>query len=502
MHDDFSQRAGLYKLQRAKIETRQRRLVLPDSRYVQFRRTYRNDPVAFFHDCLIWPEGQGSNEYQDDIARRLVEEKRLAVRGMHGMGKTALLAMVVHWFALTRDGESDWKAPTTASVWRQLTKYLWPEIHKWSRRINWERVGRAPYNDRTELQTLNLSLSTGEAFAVASSDPGHIEGAHADSLLYVFDEAKIIPGATFDAAEGAFSGAGADTGIEAFAIAASTPGEPVGRFHDIHKRKPGFQDWGVRHVKLGEAIKAGRVSKEWVQNRVKQWGKKSAIFQNKVLGNFADSDENALIPLSWIEESNELWEAVEGMPYEGEESSYGLDPARFGDDQTAFCKLTGDILEWIRYTHRADTMETAGNVAAELGGDYESAIGIDSNGLGAGVYDRLAELGYNVTSFNVMEATDLTDSTGLNTFNNLRSAILWALREMLDPQNPNRLRLPADDDLTADLTTPTWGYTSRGSIIVEPKDKMKARLGRSPDGGDAVALAVYASSPQVWSASL
>ena len=45
--------------------------------------------------------------------------------------------------------------------------------------------------------------------------------------MFVFDEAKAIPAGTFDACEGAFSGAG-EGGGEAFALALSTPGQPAG----------------------------------------------------------------------------------------------------------------------------------------------------------------------------------------------------------------------------------------------------------------------------------
>jgi hypothetical protein len=60
----------------------------------------------------------------------LVKHHRVAARGPHGLGKTTLASWVVIWFALTRDGD-DWKVITTASAWRQLEKFLWPEIHKW-----------------------------------------------------------------------------------------------------------------------------------------------------------------------------------------------------------------------------------------------------------------------------------------------------------------------------------------------------------------------------------
>ncbi|MER5904348.1 hypothetical protein ABT150_30315 [Streptomyces mirabilis] len=46
----------------------------------------------------------------------------------------------------------------------------------------------------------------------------------------------------------------------------------------------------------------------------------------------------------------------------------------------------------------------------------------------------------------------------------------------------------------SDLTTPTWDITTGvpRKIKVEPKDDVVARLGRSPDRGDAVATAIYA----------
>ncbi len=183
-------------------------------------------------ECLRWTPDEGPSDYQLEILRAVSEHRRGCVRGPHGLGKSAMAAWIVLWFALTRDGQ-DWKVVTTASVWRQLSVYLWPEIHKWSRRIRWDVVGREPFT-ADELLLLQLKLVTGSANAVASDNHESIEGAHADQILYVFDESKAIPAAIFDAAEGAFS-----SGV-AYAVAISTPGEPAGRFFEIQTRKPGF----------------------------------------------------------------------------------------------------------------------------------------------------------------------------------------------------------------------------------------------------------------------
>src|SRR5271154_627495 len=209
---------------------------------------YYDDPVGFAENCIRWGENEGLTEYQKANLRRLVKNGRLCVRAPHGAGKTTTNAVAILWFALTRDARGvDWKIITTASAWRQLEKYLWPEVRKWSMRLRWGVIGRGPFA-QTEMMRLGLRLPHGEAVAVACEDPATIEGAHADSLLYVYDEAKTIPAETFDASEGAFSGAGEETSQEALALACSTPGAPAGRFYDIQSRKVGFEDWTVVHV--------------------------------------------------------------------------------------------------------------------------------------------------------------------------------------------------------------------------------------------------------------
>lgn len=97
------------------------------------QKVYRRDPVAFVRDLFEWKPGEGPAAYQEEILAESVRRKRIAIRGPHGLGKSAVASWLVLHFALTNDGEIDWKLPTTASVWRQLTKFLWPEIHKWSR---------------------------------------------------------------------------------------------------------------------------------------------------------------------------------------------------------------------------------------------------------------------------------------------------------------------------------------------------------------------------------
>ncbi|HUS09231.1 MAG TPA: hypothetical protein VMZ30_02105 [Pyrinomonadaceae bacterium] len=457
---------------------------------LQFKRKYRNDRVAFVHDCFNWRVGEKPAGYQDDILAAAEKHKRRAVRGPHGLGKTAIAAWEVIHFAITRDGDDldDWKVPTTASAWRQLTKFLWPEIAKWTRRLKWDLLGRPMFDKRTELLALSLKLSTGEAFAMTSDEHEMIEGSHAPSLLLIFDEAKAIKPETFDACEGALSGGDS---TEAYALAISTPGECSGRFYEIHKRAPGYEDWWVRHVTLEECIAAGRVSREWAEQRAKQWGPKSAVFQNRVKGEFCSSDADGVIPLSWIELANERWLEWNENKTWGTFDGVGVDVSRSQNgDKTCLALRHEKVITEIRRTTEVDVMSVTGQVAGILKKRGGRAV-VDVIGVGAGVYDRLAEQKFKAVPFNASESTTAKDRSGELEFLNKRAAAWWNMRELLDPANGEDVALPPDDELIGDLASPHWKVTSSGKVQIESKDDLRKRLGRSTDTADAVVMIFF-----------
>lgn len=443
-------------------------------------------PVAWAKDCLRVDLAGYQGEVMDELVRR----KRVALRGPHGLGKSFIGAIVVNWFATTRDlAGKEWKIITTASAWRHLEVYLWPEIHKWAGRIDFETLGRAPYDPRRELLDLRLKLNHGAATAVASNQPERIEGAHADELLYLLDEAKIIPPETWDSVEGAFSGAGSDTHANAYAFAMSTPGAPSGRFYDIHRRAPGYEDWWVRHVTLEEAITSGRISAQWAEQRARQWGRDSAMYANRVLGEFHASDEDSVVPLAWLESAIERWHEWDraGRAYTGGPLWTGVDVGR-GGDETVMARRDGWAVT-LSGNRRKDTMATVALVQAEPG----RAI-VDVVGLGAGVFDRLREVNERPLAYVGSGKTSARDRSGKFGFTNVRSAAYWHLRELLDPAYDPSLALPPDELMISDLTTPTWDVTSGvpPKIKVELKEDVVKRLGRSPDRGDAVAMSLWA----------
>src|SRR5512137_917533 len=76
--------------------------------------------------------------YHEDILIMIENGKnKIAIRGPHGLGKSVFAAIVVLWAGSV---SADCKVITTASAWRQLEKFLWPEIHKWYARTDWKKV--------------------------------------------------------------------------------------------------------------------------------------------------------------------------------------------------------------------------------------------------------------------------------------------------------------------------------------------------------------------------
>jgi hypothetical protein len=428
--------------------------------------------------------------YQSMILKRLADDRKVSVIGPHGMGKTAIDAVAVFWFALTREAAGvDWKVVTTAGVWRQLQRYLWPEIHKWGKRL------RSPLW-RNALLTTELKLHYGQAFAVASDDPANIEGAHADEILYLIDEAKNVPPDTWDAIEGAMSAG------NAYCLANSTPGKAEGRLYEIHSKRPGYEDWFTYHVTLDDAIGAGRVSQSWAEARARQWGSTSPVYLNRVLGEFSTTDSDGVIPLEWLEAAQDRWDILkEAGKLEADLlRAVAADVAtEDGVDKTILAALHGLVLSRLLSFPNVDTMATTGHVksiidAAKAGRLPPLAV-IDAIGVGTGVVDRLREQGIKVDAFMGSSKAKYKDKTGELTFLNRRAEAWWGLRDLLNPAFGAVIAIPSSEafpTLTGDLIAPKWDQTSTGHIKIEDKDDIRKRLGRSPDEGDAVTMAFNA----------
>jgi len=397
---------------RARAELEKRRILEEEgieTKYEKFVIAYADDPTNFVLDCINFNEGEQPDPYQLNILNDLKVKKRICVRAPHGSGKSAMLSWAILWFSLTRDGmDGDWKIITTASAWRQLTKFLWPEVHKWAYRLKWDTIGRLPFN-RDELLSRSIQLDHGEAFAVASNTPEFIEGAHANRVLYIFDESKKVPNGIWDSAEGAFA-----TG-DPYWLSCSTPGEQKGRFWQIQSKAPGYEDWTVYHITLDDFLKTGRVNEDWVKARKRQWGEDSVVYQNRVLGNFAADDTMGVIPLSWVEDAIINWEDWNDNGGYGTVTSIGVDVAggKSGADKNTVavccdgCKIS-QIIHFMPKDPDKATMELVNFLAPLMDRFPTATLVIDTIGIGAGVAHRLREMGYRALGFVSIERNGLS----------------------------------------------------------------------------------------------
>lgn len=161
----------------------------------------------------------------------------------------------------------------------------------------------------------------------------------------------------------------------------------------------------------------------------------------------------------------------------------GCDPAGDGvadPDRTAIAFRQGRVVKRVEFHTGLDTMQIAGKLAAYCREFSPAAIFVDKGGLGAGVVDRLNELGMPVIGVN--SATAANDP---ERYENKRAEMWWLMAEWFADQP---CRIPNNAALISDLTSPQPKVSSNGRKLLEKKEDMKKRGLRSPDGADAVAL--------------
>jgi phage terminase large subunit len=435
--------------------------ITPDAVAVfrDFVDKYRDDPCAFAVDVL----NIELLEWQKTFLRAVASGKpRISVRAGHGVGKSAVCAIVVVWFMLTRYPQ---KTVITAPAAGQLFDVLYPEVKR--------RVGELPplirdllevFSDRIELKS-SPDISFVSAKTSSIDRPEAMAGVHSENVLLIFDEASGIPEAVYGAAAGSMSG------HNAISILIGNPTRNSGMFFSTHHELKG--NWHTMHVScVGNRL----VTEDFIADTRDRWGEASNEYRVKVLGEFPLSEYATLIPAELVDAAM-LRDVVLDVR---EPLVYGVDVARFGDDRSVICKRQGNVVLEIKSVRGLDLMGVTGWVMHEASLDKPAEICVDSIGLGGGVADRLREQKLNVRDVNVAESSALNPQAF-----KLRDELWLAVKDWL---NTRACKIPKDDDLRLELVTPQYGYASNGKYKIEGKPEMKARLRKSPDLADALCL--------------
>lgn len=162
-----------------------------------------------------------------------------------------------------------------------------------------------------------------------------------------------------------------------------------------------------------------------------------------------------------------------------------IDVARYGDDKTVFYAMESgagnetNVLAKEVWENRS-TMETVGLAQrfAKRNGDIE-VYAVDEIGVGGGVADRLEELGKSVHAVNSSRKSMSPDK-----FYNVRAEIYQYGADLFQA---GRVQiLPGDEELIEQLSWAKYKtMKSSGVYLVEAKEDIKKRYGRSPDEADA-----------------
>ncbi len=171
----------------------------------------------------------------------------------------------------------------------------------------------------------------------------------------------------------------------------------------------------------------------------------------------------------------------------------GYDPAWKGSDRHSMAFRRGRRVHKIESRSKLDTMQGAGWAKQVIDTQKPTRMFVDVGGVGAGVYDRLVEMGYG----DVVKAINFgssplepqpTDERGKpkGGYANRRAEMWGKSKEWLE--EPGGVDIPDSDALQADAMAPGYKYDSLTRLVLESKDDIRKRGLRSPDEWDAVAL--------------
>lgn len=419
------------------------------------------DPLPFFEHVL----GATLTPDQLRVVESVRDNRRTAAPAGHGVGKSFVASGLALWYLVTRPGS---KVVTTAPTWRQVEEVLWRELAA--------SISRARIPIGGTLTNTQLELGPNWfALGLSTDDPTRFQGIHAPHVMIVLDEATGIAPEIWDAAEAIAVGP-----HDRF-LAIGNPTDPTSRFKQVCDS--GL--WNVVEISCenhpnvleGRMVVPGAPTREWVAERLEEYGgRASGLYRARVLGKWPEAGADVLILLSVVEGAQARWTPPTGRP-----AAAGCDVARFGSDETVIVTIDegGNAGAPIVRVGQ-DLMATAGHLQ-HLGA---MRTAVDDTGLGGGVTDRLSELDVIVDGVNFGE-----NARDPERFVNRRAELWWGMREALLHGD---VAIPLDARLASDLSNVKYSFDSRGRIRLEAKEEIRKRLGRSPDRGDALALAVSA----------
>jgi len=447
------------------------------------------DPVGLANYVFPWGSDKlktpGPRSWQADILRQIKEHLensdtrfqplQIAVASGHGIGKSALIAMIMEWAQSTCE---DCKIIATAGTGTQLSTKTVPEVQKWFRlAINshwWDinatsiRVKDPNHQAMWRTDFVTWSKEKSEAFAGL-----HNQGKR---IVVIFDEASAIDDLIWTVTEGALT----DEDTEIIWIAFGNPTRNTGEFY---KAITGANRWIKKQI---DSRTVEGTNKALLDAQAKEWGEDSDRCRVRIRGEFPRGGSTQFI-------SGDLVAAARKRVIEGYEANpviLAVDVARFGDNRSVIFRRQGRVAEIAGgkpqgVFYGMDTQKLGARVQEAIDRENPDAVVIDGDGIGGAVVDYLTARGYGSRAgMALVEFHGGQAAHDPNKYFNRRTEIWGETKDWLEGG-----QIPDDPEMDTDLTGPDYGYhPTRNCIVLESKDEMRSRGVDSPDLGDALAM--------------
>lgn len=438
-------------------------------------RLWRHDPVQFVVDVF----GVQPDEWQRDALQAIGGDynpkRRLCLKACTGPGKSAALAWI-GWHRLTcfaGKGEHP-KGAALSITADNLKDNLWAELSKWQSRSRFLRSAftwtkeKIYANDHPETWFLSARSFAKDANAEAIGRA--LSGLHSQFPFVLLDETGDMPTAVGRAAQQIFTGMPTDALLAQAGNPTSSDGLLYASCID--------GTWFVITITADpdDPKRTPRVSVEHAREMIATYGRDNPWVMATILGLFPPAGFNALLGIEDVKAAMDR-HYVES-DYDFAARILGVDVAREGDDSSVIFPRQGIVSFKPQVLRNVKSLEGAGTVARKWGEWGADACFVDNTGgFGGGWIDQLNNLGRNAIPIHF--AGKANDAR----YANKRAEMWFLMAEWIK----NGGALPPIPELIAELTTPTYSFKG-DQFLIEPKEDIKARLGRSPDLADALAL--------------
>ena len=442
-------------------------------------------PYKFAMQAFPWGEEgtvlekytEGPDTWQREVLQKIEDGQlspetalKIAVASGHGVGKSALVSIVILYCMNTMPHLN---GIVTANTEDQLKTKTFYELNKWYDLMitkHWfkctgDKIYHLKYPKTWFCAAVNWSEDRTEAFA----------GQHAENVLVVYDEASAIPDSVWEVSEGAMTTPGA------IWLAFGNPTRNDGRFYDCFESKY----WDTMRV---DSRTCKMTNKKQLAIWEEEYGEDSDFFRVRVRGLPPSKGDDYFFSAEELRQSynrvvpRSLWEDYPMV--------LGVDVAGGGGDSTVITYRKGkNEVKKQKKLDKLNEIEVAKIVRKEIDRNNAKYCCIDTVGIGHAVSVMLKDWGYESI---VVDVDARSVSSNKELWGNTRAELHDRAKKWIKEGH-----LEQDDERHKQFMTLGYDYGSARSknsaLFITSKTKLK----KSPDMSDSFVLTMAVEDGRV-----